>query len=203
MDASVRVVLIGGTSHVGKSTLAQALAERLGWASRSTDQLARHPGRPWRPPGEDVPAHVAEYYLDLTDEARLASVLAHYRNIWPLAEALVRRHGKDPSAERLVLEGSALWPEQAAALTLPSAAAVWLTGSAALVEDRIRRESHYDGADRRGRAMIDAFIERSLRFDRLMMDEVRRLGLAHLEVAGNTDVDVLADRCLSAVRPWA
>ena len=201
MDASVRVILIGGTSHVGKSTLAQHLAERLGWACRSTDQLARHPGRPWRPLGEDVPAHVADYYLDLTDEARLGSVLAHYRSIWPLAEALVRRHGEDPSAERLVLEGSALWPQLAAALALPSAAAVWLTGPAGLIEDRIRRESRYGEVDQRGRAMIDAFIERSRRFDRLMMDEVRRLGLAHVEVGGDNGVETLADRCLAAMRP--
>jgi hypothetical protein len=44
-----RVVLIGGTSNVGKSTLAQAVAERLGFEYLSTDGLARHPGRPWPP----------------------------------------------------------------------------------------------------------------------------------------------------------
>jgi 2-phosphoglycerate kinase len=45
-----RVVLIGGTSNVGKSTVAQAVAERLGFEYLSTDELARHPGRPWRTP---------------------------------------------------------------------------------------------------------------------------------------------------------
>jgi 2-phosphoglycerate kinase len=203
MDANLRVILIGGTSHVGKSTLARRLAERLGWDCRSTDLLARHPGRPWRPPGEDVPAHVAEYYLELTDEARLASVLAHYHNIWPLAEALVRRHAGDPSAEGLVLEGSALWPDLVAGLPLPSAAAVWLTGSVALIETRIRSESRYAEADTRGRAMIETFIERSRRFDRLMMGEVRRLGLAYVEVATDTDIEALADRCLATMRPLA
>jgi 2-phosphoglycerate kinase len=203
IDASVRVVLIGGTSHVGKSTLARCLAERLGWANRSTDLLARHPGRPWRPPGEDMPPHVAAYYLGLTDDARLASVLDHYRNIWPLAEALVRRHAEDPAAERLVLEGSALCPERVAGVALRSAAAVWLTAPAAVIDDRVRRESRYAEADPRCRAMIEAFIERSHRFDRLMMQEVRRLGLACLEVEGDVAVETLADRCLAAVRSLA
>lgn len=40
-----RVILIGGSSHVGKSTLAQYQAAKLGWNYRSTDKLARHPGR--------------------------------------------------------------------------------------------------------------------------------------------------------------
>lgn len=40
----VRVVLIGGTSNVGKSTVAQVVAERLGFECLSTDGLARHPG---------------------------------------------------------------------------------------------------------------------------------------------------------------
>ncbi len=42
-----RVILIGGSSHAGKSTLGQAIAAKLGWSYRSTDKLARHPGRPW------------------------------------------------------------------------------------------------------------------------------------------------------------
>ena len=42
----IKLILIGGTSHTGKSTLARQLAEELGWNYLSTDQLARHPGRP-------------------------------------------------------------------------------------------------------------------------------------------------------------
>ena len=41
----LRVILIGGSSHVGKSTLAQSLASKLGWRYISTDSLARHPGQ--------------------------------------------------------------------------------------------------------------------------------------------------------------
>jgi len=45
------VILLGGTSCVGKSSLGQSLASSLGWDLLSTDQLARHPGRPWRDDG--------------------------------------------------------------------------------------------------------------------------------------------------------
>ena len=42
----IRVLLIGGPSHTGKSTLAETLAAELGWNHVSTDSMARHPGRP-------------------------------------------------------------------------------------------------------------------------------------------------------------
>ena len=55
---TVAVVLIGGTSHVGKSTVARALATSLGFRHVSTDRLARHPGRPWT----TTRPHVREHY---------------------------------------------------------------------------------------------------------------------------------------------
>jgi hypothetical protein len=39
-----RVVLIGGTSHVGKSMVARVVATERGFECRSTDKLAKHPG---------------------------------------------------------------------------------------------------------------------------------------------------------------
>ncbi|WP_316959625.1 hypothetical protein [Streptomyces sp. TRM68367] len=56
------MVLIGGTSHTGTSTVARAVAGRLGFACRSTDGLVRHPGRPWRTPEHEVAPYVAEHY---------------------------------------------------------------------------------------------------------------------------------------------
>jgi hypothetical protein len=94
--ADTRVLLIGGTSHAGKSTLAQAIAERLGWQYRSTDKLARHPGRPWAPEGGAVPDHVADHYRSLSVDELLADVLCHYAgNVWPLARALIATHAQD------------------------------------------------------------------------------------------------------------
>lgn len=40
------ILLIGGTSHTGKSTLAAAWAEAHGARVVHTDLLKRHPGRP-------------------------------------------------------------------------------------------------------------------------------------------------------------
>ena len=49
LQPDVNVVLIGGSSHAGKSTVSESLAATLGWEHLSTDRQAAHPGRPWRP----------------------------------------------------------------------------------------------------------------------------------------------------------
>src|SRR5687767_6850308 len=99
---NLRVILIGGSSHVGKSTLAQSLASELGWSYRSTDKLAKHPGRPWRTPPKTVPEHVAEHYLTLSVEELIADVIRHYRdNVWPLVEDIVTSHATNLSSDRL------------------------------------------------------------------------------------------------------
>jgi cytidylate kinase len=85
--SDVRVVLIGGTSNTGKSTIARTLAERLGYEYASTDLLARHPGHPWRTTEREVPAAVAEHYGSLTVDELIGSVLAHYERLWPRIEA--------------------------------------------------------------------------------------------------------------------
>ena len=90
MQRAGRVILIGGSSHVGKTTLAGRLAERPGWSARSTDYLARHPGRPWRHPPDTLPPHVGEHYLSLDVEDLIASVLGHYRGLWPVVETIIR-----------------------------------------------------------------------------------------------------------------
>lgn len=46
----MKVILIGGSSHAGKSTVAESLAAKLGWSYLSTDRLAAHPGLPLRRP---------------------------------------------------------------------------------------------------------------------------------------------------------
>ena len=73
---NLKVILIGGSSHVGKSTVSESLAETLGWSHLSTDRLAAHPGRPWRPAPEKVLAILVLMALRLIPEAYDVLVVA-------------------------------------------------------------------------------------------------------------------------------
>ncbi|MFC4853567.1 hypothetical protein [Actinophytocola glycyrrhizae] len=186
----MRVLLIGGTSNVGKSSVAEVVAARLGFEHRSTDYLARHPGRPWRTPGREVPPHVVEHYSTLSVDELVASVLAHYERLWPRIEELVSTH------PGLVLEGSALWPGRVAALSPTDVAAVWLTAEDGVIRSRIHTSGDYRNGTDDERALMDTFLARSVRFQELVLAEVERLGLRHIHQAGQS-IPELADLVLT------
>lgn len=181
-------VLIGGTSNVGKSTVARVVAERLGVGHRSTDYLARHPGRPWRTAEREVPPHVVEHYSTLAVDELISSVLAHYARLWPRIEELVA------AADGLVLEGSALWPERVAKLT--GVRSVWLTAGEGTIRERIHADGAYETASAGERALMDTFLARSVRFQQLLLADVERLGLRHIKVDGCSVAEV-ADAVLA------
>ncbi|MGW8884511.1 hypothetical protein [Streptomyces sp. NPDC055749] len=197
----VRVVLIGGTSNVGKSTVARALADRLGFDCLSTDGLARHPGRPWRTPQWEVPAHVAEHYGSLTVDELIASVLDHYERLWPRIEELIalRTAAADRAAPGLVLEGSALWPVRVATLEVPHTAAVWLTTSDAVVRSRVHAASRYTSATDEEKRLADKFLARTERYQSLMIDTIDRLGMDRIDARDGRTVAGLVDSVLEVV----
>ena len=201
MSNEHRVFLIGGSSHAGKSTLAQSLASRLGWHYQSTDKLARHPGRPWQEKPRAVPEHVANHYLSLPADALIADVLRHYRdNVWPLITDIVGSHTTDEPADKLVLEGSALLPALVATLDMNNVAAIWLTASNERFKQRIYAESRYTTKSPRARTMIDKFLVRTRLYNAQMMAAVNRLGLVSIDVEKASSIDELASVCLSALR---
>lgn len=199
LHSDLRVILIGGASHVGKSALSESLAVMLGWPCLSTDTLARHPGRPWKPAPEKVPDHVAEHYLRLSVYELIEDVLRHYRvNVWPKVEAIVASHSNDTSATGIVLEGSALWPDFVTGLDSGKVAAIWLTASEEAFRQRIHADSLRNSKSPRDRMMIDKFLERTLVYNARMVDAVTRHGFILVDVL-QSNVTELTGRCLSAL----
>ena len=195
----MRVILIGGSSHVGKSTVSESLAAALEWGHVSTDSLARHPGRPWKPALEKVPDDVAKHYLCLPVGELVEDVLRHYRvNVWPKVESIIASHSTDTSTTGLVLEGSALWPELVASLDFDRVAAVWLTASEEVFRQRIHGESLYSTKSPRERMMIDKFLERTLAYNARMVDAVNQHGFILVDVL-ESNVMELTERCLSTL----
>ncbi|MFD3479029.1 hypothetical protein [Streptomyces sp. NPDC058695] len=194
------MVLIGGTSNVGKSTVAHVVAEKLGFECLTTDGLARHPGRPWRTPEWEVPAHVAEHYGSLTVDELITSVLGHYDRLWPRIEELITTYAvEDDGRTGLVLEGSALWPVRVARLQVPRTAAVWLTTDDAVVSARVRAAGRYEAASDAERRLMDKFLARTERYQTLMIDALDRLDMDRIDAGGGRSVAELADLVLAAV----
>jgi 2-phosphoglycerate kinase len=185
-----RVILIGGTSHTGKTTIALALANTLHWSYASTDKMARHPGRPWNENPDSIPEQVVEHYLGLSTTELLDNVLDHYgHTVWPLAESLISTHSTDHSAGCLVIEGSALWPEYVARISHENVAAIWLTASNEFLENRIVKSSGYTGKSEHEKNLISRFIQRSLIYNEKMLQAISKLDLLKLDVESLNPAD--------------
>ena len=168
---NIKLVLMGGTSHVGKSTLARRLADDLGWNYLSTDQLARHPGRPWNIGDRPVPEDVIEHYSKLAMAELVDSVLLHYRhNVWPIIDAIVRSRLRNRFDCGLVFEGSAILPELVGASEYARVSSIWLTVPEQLISERVLHSSDYETRSATERRLIDAFLERTIAIDRFIRD---------------------------------
>lgn len=195
-----RLLLIGGSSHVGKSTLAQSLASHLRWNYCSTDQLARHPGRPWQAKVEDIPKHVADHYQWLLADELLEDVLQHYRkNVWPLIEHMLTLHATDWSSEKLVMEGSALLPELVVTLNFENISTLWLTANNEFLKQRIYTTSQYETKSTYEKMLVDKFLQRNCLYNDRIMDAVAQLGLVSLNVEDASTTEELMSMCLSVM----
>lgn len=167
MRPTLSTILIAGTSHVGKSTLAGLLGERLRCEAISTDSLARHPGRPW--PG--IPAPVEEYYTRLSAETIHWFLKIHHQNIWPLIRTMI--DSRSGTGNLAVFEGAALRPEFISPLLGSGAAGVFLHAGNDFLLERMRSHARYEDATAGQRRIMDAFIERSLRENTEMLASAR------------------------------
>lgn len=167
MPLPLSTILIAGTSHVGKSTLAGLLSKKLGCEAISTDSLARHPGRPW----PSIPAPVEEYYAELSADTIHWFLRVHHQNIWPLIRSLIDNSSN--TGNPAIFEGAALRPEFIAPLLGSTVAGVFLHAGNDFLLERMRFHARYDDATASQRRIMDAFIERSLRENTEMLASAR------------------------------
>lgn len=178
-------LLIFGTSVSGKTTLANNIAERIGWEVRCSDRMGRHPGRPWA----EVPGSVIEFYNCLSNDAIHWFLRVHHENIWPI----IREHIEASLLKgRQIIEGAALRPELLAQLNLASASIIGLTLSPGALHSRILRESDYDNRDAPIQRAIDRFAVRCLRENAQVSASAQRHGFAMRDVSEPSAADELA-----------
>ncbi len=175
------LLFLAGTSHLGKSSSAQQLADKAGCSIQSTDTMGRHPGRPWK----GVPDPVLKFYLSLDADAIHWFLKVHHQNLRPLIAQAVNR--AKTNNVKTVFEGAALRPEY-----IPhwcaDASAVVLWAKPDLIRERIERASLSASAEDRVQAATRAFVERSLRENDALAEGAALTGLPVLDVSQCTSI---------------
>ena len=201
LNNKTRVILIGGTSHIGKSTLAKSLATKLGWEYLATDNLARHPGRPWTTTNNPtIKQHVIDHYRNLAAPVLLSDVLKHYvENILPQVKAVIEAHRSDLS-NKLIIEGSALYPSLVKELVdRVDVQGIWLAGNHRLVKNRIYENSNFYHIGKEEQYLIHKFIERTWLYNQAMLNELKNLDYICIQVNSKTTIEELMNKCLRVI----
>ncbi|MGJ4855213.1 hypothetical protein AB4037_19185 [Labrys sp. KB_33_2] len=184
-------LLLLGTSHVGKSTCAHHIGSALGWPVISTDQLGRHPGRPWT----GVPDPVMEFYLRLADDAIHWFLRVHHENIRPLIQSKLQALRQEGNG--FVLEGAALRPEYCPDWAIGAALVICLHAEPRALRERIERGSRYSQQDDRMKIAIDKFAERSVRENEAFVEAATRHDIPLMNVSDPNSADRLAKDLIS------
>ncbi len=195
-SAPPEIVLISGASHVGKTTLAAALTNRLGWRPMSTDRLGRHPGRPWQIVRDNA-ARIASYYLSMSGEELARDVLRYQREMWVTIERIIKHHLDTETSDQLVFEGSALLPDQTGAFDRRRVSALCLVASEEFLRQRIFEASGYEDASDHDRALIVKFVERNRLLNAHYEELATENGVRLVDVGNGVTVEELVEIALA------
>lgn len=186
-------LILTGTSHSGKSTLARQIGDATSWQVLSTDQMARHPGRPW----QTIPAAVQEYYLRLSDETIHWFLQIHHQNMQPLIRQKLEELYK--TRQGFILEGAALRPEYITNWPTENALVCCLYVKENVLRERIKQASAYNQQKPDTKIMTDKFLERSLRENEAFANAAHKHNIPLADTSHFTSLQDLTTRLITCL----
>lgn len=187
----LKVVLIGGPPGAGKTTLARALAAKLGFGWTSGDDLASA-GRAVTDaetnPGLHRVGGGPAYFTERTLAALIDDAMAQEEAVWPAVERVIEMHRS--VRPPIVIDWWLLPPDRVTGIGREGIASLWLTVDPDVLEARERRNDFWDGSTDPER-MLANFMGRSLWRNELVETRTEALGLpVHRQIQGTTPEDV-------------
>ncbi|NER51233.1 MAG: hypothetical protein F6J92_32110 [Symploca sp. SIO1A3] len=192
METNHKVYLIGGSSHTGKTSIAQSIASQLCWHFQSTENIAQHVNRPWQTPPKPVKRFVAYHYETLSGEQLVADLERHYnRNVWPTASELITTHACDHRQSHIVVEGAALLPDLVSQIDFENVAKIWLTAPDEVLRERIHKTSEYELKSSSEKLLIDKFVERTCRINHRITSKAETYSLTAVDTSNYSSLSDL------------
>jgi hypothetical protein len=184
--------MIGGAPMAGKSTVAKLLARRHARSVIATDDLGVAVHAALRGRELMIAENHREYFVTRSVDQLWQEALDRLRSLHEPVEAVARLHA-NPWATPAIVEGWAVLPRETEAPEL-DIGRVWLIAARDLLEARTRADSGFWSGASDEAAMIDKFVERSMRLNEYVVATGRDRPLNLLHVAASETAQALADR---------
>lgn len=163
----------------------------------STDQLGRHPGRPWANSQRPfVREHVAEHYRSLSPEELVDDLLDYQRRMWPTIERIIAYQLSIPEAPQLAFEGSALLPVNTGSVQGKMVKALCLTATPEILKQRIHESSGYSTLTTEGTQLVDKFIKRNVLLNEHYVEMAKANGVDVIDVGAGIGIEQLTQLSL-------
>jgi len=192
-----KVIYIGGTPMVGKSTVARLIASRLQYGCISTDDLGAaiaavtkattHPEFHYM--GEQ---DYRDYYAANSAEKLIRDIDDQHQALWPALQTLFQNHSSWGTP--IIIEGWALRPDYVSELG-GDIAGLFLLAEDALIENRVRSSRFSENANHR-EAMLQRYLERSVWYNSVIKGQISRLGLRAIQVSEDMQPNKIYDQCM-------
>ena len=165
-----KVLLIGGSPRVGKSTAAALLASKLLRPCISTDDigLALQSVLDINPmKGYPYP----DYYAMRTKQELIDDIIAYHKKVEPAIARLVETHSA--WGNPLVMEGWALYPKLVRRIENAQVFSVWMIAEPGLFESRMRRNSAFLDNATEPEKVIEGYLHRSQWHNQTLLSQCR------------------------------
>jgi len=189
-----KVILVGGSPRVGKSTVGALLSAKLGFPCLSTDDIGEvlqtvcdiNPMR-----GYEYP----EYYARREKQQLIDDIAAYHRKLEPAIARLVEIHSSwgDP----LILEGWALYPELVRRLENDQVFSVWLIAQEGLLAQRVRTSTSFYALAKEPEKVIENYLHRSLWHNQKLLAQCKAQNRNYILVGENTAAEETAEKILA------
>lgn len=184
-----KVILIGGSPMVGKSTVAIEIAASTKCPCISTDDLgeALQTVVPINPMQGKA---FRDYYANTNEDKLLADIQQYHRALEPAIQRLVDIHSTWGNS--VVIEGWALYPRFIMSIIRHNVFAVWLIASNELLEERLsNRNDFLEGNAARN------YLSRSKWHNDLLLQQCTVFNAHYIRINGDEPARLLAEKILS------
>ncbi len=185
-----KVLLIGGSPMIGKSTVARKISAMYEWSHLSTDDI----GEMLQTvvdinPMKDMP--YLDYYENTEVEVQIEDMLQYHRHIEKAILKMINIHSQ--WGQSMVMEGYAIYPN---IVTNKNTEAIWLIATEELIRNRLDKSKAFSSASVKAK---ENYLKRSLWHNNFVEEQCRLHNRKQLKIYGNEMVDEIVKGIIEKV----